>query len=107
MSHGTSGELVSRAREAAAKLFGDSKGQVDGDSVFKATANVVASMGDNSRHLSIRTPLIHGMITAFVHEWSLIVEAASSADGDLMVIYAPAEGLDTTGLVPPEYPNIQ
>ena len=104
MSQGTSGELVSRAREAAVKLFGDFKGQVDADSVFKATADLVATMGDN---ISIRTPLIHGMITAFVHEWSLIVEAASSADGDLVVIYAPVEGLDTTGLVPPEYPHIQ
>ena len=106
-SLGESGELASKAREAAAQLFRDRKGQVDETAVLATAEELVRSIHGDPK-LGVLAPLplalAVGMITGYVHEWNSLVEAASSARGDLVVIYAPGEELDTDTLVPPHYP---
>ena len=105
-SLGELGELASKAREAAAQLFRDRQGQVDETAVIATAEELVRSIREDPKlGVLARLPLAIGMITGYVHEWNSLVEAASSARGDLVVIYAPGEELDTDTLVPPHYPK--
>ena len=102
---GTLGELAKVARASAGKLFGDRRGQVDEAAVIEAAEELAGSLSKDQAPGGLAPfPLVQGMLMGYILEWSLLVEAASSADGDLVVLYAPGEELSTDGLVPPMYP---
>ena len=87
-------------------MFRDRQGQVDETAVIATAEELVRSIhGDPKFGGLARLPLAIGMVTGYVHEWNLLVEAASSARGDLVVIYAPGEELETDTLAPPHYPK--